>query len=164
MKARTFIMAFAMFALASSTLQADVIPGRWEIVDSLEPGTPITVRLKEGDRIERSLKTVDTDALELIDSSGQVRTVPKSAVDKILGPAKEKDSNLNGTLWGLAIGGAGGTVVGAATSKRASNEGASAGAWTAGFGLIGAGIGALTGYLGDSVHKSRPVIYHAPND
>ena len=163
MKARTFIMAFAIFALASNTLQADVIPGRWEIVDSLEPGTPITVRLKEGDRIECSLKTVDSEALELIDVTGQEITIPKSAVKQILGPAKEKDSNLNGTLWGLAIGGAGGAVLGAAT-KESLDSGASASSYIAAVAIIGAGLGALTGYTVDYSLKNRPVLYRAPKE
>jgi hypothetical protein len=164
MRAKNFIMAFAIFMLASNALQADVIPGRWEIVGSLESGTPITIRLKEGDRIECSLKNVGSEALKLIDSTGQVTTIPKSAVDQILGPAEEKDSNLNGTLWGLAIGGAGGTVLGAAT-RRTLDAGASAASYTAALGIIGAGIGALTGYVVDySAQKSRPVIYRAPNE
>ena len=163
MKARTFIMALAIFALASNTLQADVIPGRWEIVDSLESGTPITVRLKEGDRIECSLKAVDSEALELIDATGQVITIPKSAVKQIFGPAKEKDSNLNGTLWGLAIGGAGGAILGAATKKKL-DAGASAGSYTAVLAMIGAGLGARTGYTVDYSLNSRPVLYRASKD
>jgi len=110
------------------------------------------------------LKAVDAEALEVDDSTGQVIIVPKSAVDQILGTEKEKDSNLNGTLWGLAIGGAGGTVVGAATSSRASNEGTSAAAWTAGIELVGTGIGALTGYLGDSAQRSGPALYRSPKE
>ena len=163
MRAKNCIIAFAIFMLASSTLQAEVIPGRWEIVDSLESGTPITVRLKEGDRIECSLKTVNSEALELIDATDQVITIPKSAVDKILGQAKEKDSNLNGTLWGLAIGGAGGAVLGAAT-KQKLDAGSSASSYTAVLAMIGAGIGALTGYTVDYSLKSRPVIYRSPKD
>ena len=163
MRAKNCIMAFALFMLASSTLQAEVIPGRWEIVDSLESGTPITVRLKEGDRIECSLKTVNSEALELIDATDQVIIIPKSAVKQILGPGKEKDSNLNGTLWGLALGGAGGAVLGAAT-KKTLDAGASAGSYTAVLAMIGAGLGALTGYTVDYSLNSRPVLYRASKD
>jgi len=163
MRAKNFIVAFAIFMLAGSILQAEVIPGRWEIVDSLESGTPITIRLKEGDRIECSLKTVNSEALELIDATGQIFTIPKSAVKQILGPGKEKDSNLDGTLWGLALGGAGGAILGAAT-KKSLDAGASAASYVGAVALIGAGIGALTGYSVDYSLKSRPVIYRAPNE
>lgn len=164
MCAKNFIAVCLILMPLANTAHADVIPGRWEIIERLESGTPITIKLKEGDRMECSLKAVDAKALEVVDSTGQVIAVPKSAVDQILGIEKEKDSNLNGTLWGLAIGGAGGTVIGAATSSRASNEGASAAAWTAGLGLVGAGIGALTGYLGDSAQRSSPVLYRSSRE
>ena len=162
MKIPKLITALAGLMLAPSTLRADVIPGRWEIVDSLEPGTPIVIKLKAGDRIECSLKAVRPDSLELVESTGRETTILKSDVKEIVSLVKKGDSLRNGVLWGLVIGGAGGTAAGAATSKRATNEGGSGVGWAAIWGSVGAGIGALAGFLGDAARRSRPVFYRAP--
>jgi hypothetical protein len=62
----------------------------------------------------------------------------------------------------MLIGGGGGIAAGAATSARMTNEGGSGAGWTAKWGLVGAIIGALAGYGGDSARRSRPVLYRAP--
>jgi len=161
MKAKYFTAVLVPLAILSATLQADTIPGRWELVDALKPGTPIIVHLKTGTRMECSLKTARQDVLELLDSTGRIFTVPKSAIQEVLGADKVSDSARNGLLWGALIGGGGGIAAGAATSKLMTNEGGSGASWTAQWGLVGAEIGALAGYLGDSAKRSRPVLYSA---
>ena len=46
------ILALVLAGLVSQPAHADMIPGRWEKVSDLELGTPITVELKNGDRVE----------------------------------------------------------------------------------------------------------------
>jgi hypothetical protein len=83
MKTRYFAAVFATLLILGVTLRADTIPGRWELVDMLKPGTPIIVNLKTGEHMECSLKAAQQDVLELLDSSGRVLTIPKSEIQGV---------------------------------------------------------------------------------
>ncbi len=102
---RRNIKSLPLFILISSgLLNAQVIPGRWEKVDSLPPGQEIIVTLKAGDRMECVLKEPGTNDLTVVTSAGSELNIAKSEVHKIVGI--ENDSLLNGALIGAGVGGA----------------------------------------------------------
>ena len=52
MNAKRIITLISALLLLNSHLWSEVMPGRWEKVDSLKPGTTIIIKLKGGDRME----------------------------------------------------------------------------------------------------------------
>ena len=52
MKRKIIVCLTALFIMATATLQAAVIPGRWEKMEALDTGIRIVLSLKSGDRIE----------------------------------------------------------------------------------------------------------------
>ena len=69
-----------LVVLLTTSLDAGVIPGRWEKLDSQPKATQIIVALKSGDRMECGFRSSGPDHLTVIDQSGNQRSVPKSEV------------------------------------------------------------------------------------
>ena len=49
---RTVVISLIFVALLAVPAQAQIIPGRWEKVETIKSGPPITVELKNGDQLE----------------------------------------------------------------------------------------------------------------
>jgi hypothetical protein len=109
--------------------------------------------LKAGDRLECIFQASSSDSIALIDSQGQDRRLPKSAVLKI--QHKEKGSR-HCTKVGLGLGLAGGAAAGAAIGL--DNAAQAAGV----FGLLGAGLGSLVGYSIDRIRQTPELLFKAP--
>jgi hypothetical protein len=120
MKARHIASAITIPSLTSSSLPAGVIPGRWEKVDRLPLGKPITLTLKTKDRVAGTYKRSDAKTLEVADPSGEERNLPKSEVKEIVSGEMAKDGLGNGALIGMAVGGG---VALAILAVAASKEG-----------------------------------------
>ena len=153
------------FLLAFSTAQAGVIPDRWEKVERLATGTAVIVKLREGERLEGSFNGIGLEDVSLIDLSGDVRRLPRSAVVKIETAAVVHDGLRNGILIGALTGVAGGivSIVGFAHATTSGpvywdEDGA---AYLFGAALVGGGIGAATGAIVDSAIKHHEVLYQA---
>jgi hypothetical protein len=70
-----------------------------------------------------------------------------------------RDSLLDGTLLGLAVGGLGGLLAGAANCRNSSCQ---AGPVAASFGALFGGIGAGVGALTDFAISKRTTVYRSP--
>jgi len=165
MSARNAMTAFASLLLIAATVQSEVIPGRWELVDRLEPGTPIVLKLKAGERMDCSFKGSSPDDVSYIDDIGVERTMPKKEIQQIESQSKTCDSLKNGAGYGALLGAAGGIVGLAAYAKSVTASGPvlsgeSAGAFI-GAGLVGAGIGAVAGMAVDAATRRHKVFYKA---
>ena len=157
MKTQSFVSVITLLLVLTTSLQAGVIPGRWEKLDSQPPGKEIIVTLNSGDRMEYTFKSSGPDDLTVTDPSGIERRVPKSEVQTIVSAEKTADSLLNGLLIGLGIGAASGTLAIGCTDDPEC---------VANVRIVlvpvGAAIGALTGALIDrSISKSQ-LIYQRP--
>ncbi len=165
--ARLLVYRVCLLLLFHSVLlHADVIPGRWEKVDSLPPGQQIIVTLKAGDIMECSLKESEADDLTVVTSTGSELKIAKSEVLLIVG---EKDDDVqDGTLKGLAAGFAGGALIAAmilgAISNNEGGWSTEATAYVLGSGAVGAGIGAAVGFSLDKSlrHGETEVLYQVP--
>jgi hypothetical protein len=165
MKTKACTAVFAVILLAASTVRADVIPGRWELVDALEPGTPVTIKLKAGDRMECVFKESSPLEVTFAGERGNEGKVLKSEILRIEMGERTADGLANGALIGMGLGAAGaiGALYAYADSVTASGPiwgGDSAGYFIAA-GLVGAGMGALAGLAVDASAKKNKVIYQA---
>lgn len=164
---RSFLCFALMACLAAASHgQALPVPGHWEKVDSLSPGTGLTLIMKSGDRIDGPYAGGDPEALHLRRDDGSLLSVPRIAVRRIVAAQKTDDRLLNGTLTGTAIGfGAGFLLSAAYNAKETASgpiwDGEAVGTYV-GFGILGAGVGALTGALCDKAVKQEVVLYQAP--
>jgi len=155
MSGKNFICVPFIFLMMTSVLQAQAIPGRWEMVDTLESGTQIIVMLKAGDRIKCSFKSSSPSDITFMDEQGIERKVPKAEVEVIETAEMVRDDLANGTLIGAVIG------AGAGFAYEASywdwdESGAIAIPFVAA--IIGAAVGAGV----DGLLKKPEVIYRTP--
>ncbi len=144
---------------SSGLLNAQVIPGRWEKVDSLPPGQEIIVTLKAGDRMECVLKEPGTNDLTVVTSAGSELNIAKSEVHKIESQEKIKDSLLNGALIGAGVG-LGIALAGLAAAGSGEGEVLSSAKVFAP--LLGVGAGLGVGMAIDASQQRTEVLYQAP--
>ena len=143
---------------SSSLLNAQVIPGRWEKVDSLPPGQQIIVTLKAGDRMECAFKGADSTKLT-VTRGGSELAIPKADVATIV---QQKPRSKKQSLIGAAVGagaGAGG-VAAFICSVDCIWDKDEIGIVIL-FSLIGAGAGAIVGYYTTDKPPDE-VLYQAP--
>lgn len=79
-------VSLILAGLISLPAQAEVIPGRWEKVAVLEMASPITVELKNGDRIVGQFRGLSSSDLELLSSHPESRVLG----DRVGGRRAEK--------------------------------------------------------------------------
>ena len=153
----------ALAFLFTTSLQAQVIPGRWEKVEAQKQGTELTLILHSGEQVYGLLEEVTTDTVIVIEEGGGQRSITKLSVHRV--DTTQIDSTRNGTLIGLAIGGAAGSISGALFISGFSDFPKASEYLGAALvcGAIGAGIGAAIGYGVDkaSDHKGPEVLYVA---
>ena len=136
--------------------QAQVIPGRWEKVESLKSGPQITVELKNGDRIEGQFEELSPSELLLRNGSAQA-AIPRASIERIT--TREDDRLGNGTLRGALIG-AGSMASTSLIDLLPDIEVNPIGMvlWVA----IAAGVGAGISVGIDALKKTKVVLYQAP--
>jgi hypothetical protein len=154
------IRAFAVVLL----LQTTPIPGRWEKVDALQRGTSISILLKNTQVILGAFNSVTPDELVVDQDSGGELRLAKIDVQKVIQP-RVRDRLRNGVLIGTGVGFASGFVALYAYDRALTASGyrfdSEAVAIYLQGGLIGAGIGALTGTLVDAAIKRDQVLFQA---
>jgi hypothetical protein len=157
MKATRAITILALLVLATASLQAGVIPGRWEKVEALHAGYPIVVTLESGERLRAVFDGLSEKGLLLTKGDKQGLDVPKAHVVKIEGQEKIENNGLgNGAIIGAVVGG--GFGLGAALACACEDEAGFVAVATALYGAIGTGVGVGV----DALFKSREVLYKAP--
>lgn len=157
MNAKTSTTVFGVFMMAFTSLQAAVIPGRWEKVAALEQGYPIIVTLKGWERIKGTFDGLDMESLLIKKENEQKLALPRAAVIKVESQERTKhDSLVNGPMWGAILGG-GLSALGVALSddNLPSDE-------IAGVIALSAGLGAGIGFAGDALIKTPEIFYEAP--
>ena len=69
-KSRTAVIVLILVGLLSIPAQAQVLPGRWEKVDSQRMRTPVMATLTTGESIEGDFLASDSDGLTLRTNTG----------------------------------------------------------------------------------------------
>ena len=159
MNTRTASGILILLTMATSSLQAAVIPGRWEKVDSLIEGTGIIVKMDGGDRIEGEFFSSDAQSITIQTFEQVERDLPKAGVKKIQTIEKTGHNKIwDGALIGAGIGAGAMAITFTASGRRnwKYKEAAAAGL------LLSAGIGAGIGLGIDAAVGARETLYLAP--
>jgi hypothetical protein len=156
---------------------AETVPGRWEKVELLKPGSSVSVLLLSGELAEGAFEGIQGDQLLL--RRGQT-TVPleKHAIYRVTTSHVEKDSPARGALWGLAVGAAfGGILVATDASvgivsdpggsgltggiSSGGHEWDNKGAIVAGSAAVGCLLGLLIDLSVDPMEVQHEIVYQA---
>jgi hypothetical protein len=131
------------------------IRGSWEMLKAIPPGDEVALRLRNGRTLKGKLINVSDTVMSLshrnittdvtrADTLRVYRVIPKSAK--------------RATMMGLGIGAGVGGLAGGLAAANGPGEPGEYGWGVLIVGVIGAGVGALTGYLFGS-RKQRELIY-----
>ncbi len=132
-----------------------VIPGNWEAVEGLRPGTSIIVTLNDGGRIRGVFKALHPIMLEIHNHDRKDSSVARSDVANIVGAS---DSSINGALIGAGIGlAAAGIVLG----TIGSGDGYVLPSAQWGAPLLLSAVGGLLGIVIDRAHRDEQLLYEA---
>ena len=147
-------ISLMVITLPINSLQAAVVPGRWDKVAALEEGYEIVVTMEGWEGIEAVFRGLTEDSLLITRDKGKDMEIPRMGIRMIESRDKpNRDSPVDGALMG-AILGAGFSGLGVAVSKDdiPSSEA---------FGVLAlsAGLGAAIGLAGDAAIKSSEVFY-----
>jgi hypothetical protein len=156
-KAISFITTLLML---TTSVQAMVIPGRWEKVAAEKPGSKIIVTLMTGDRVERSFGRLSADSLILSTPDGEEREYSKANVARITTADKRTDSLNNGFLIGSAIAGIPSGLIAISCLAAKTCTGSQVGVALPIYVGIGAGIGLAV----DASIKDYEILYEAPQN
>ena len=157
--ARQAVLVILCLLIASNELHADVIPGKWDKVDSQIAGTKLAVKLKAGDRVECVFWNANPDEMVVRDRQGVERRIRKTDVARVETAGR---SGRRAVLIGTVAGAAPMAALGALTGRAIGESGGDALLGAAILGGVGAGIGALVGYAVGKLHKDVDTLYVAP--
>jgi small nuclear ribonucleoprotein (snRNP)-like protein len=154
------IVVLLSFLLSPVTLVAQTGTNDWSQLRAVANGTKLSVKLKDGKKVEGTLTTVTDTALTLTvkNAAREIRREDVATVHALVGKSAGK-----ATLIGLGIGAGAGAAIGLAGD--ASNDAggfekidnAVAGAIT----VVGAVAGALTGFVIGKTGKKRVLLYES---
>jgi hypothetical protein len=155
----TIIILLISLLLSPVTLTAQTALNDWSRLNAVASGSKLSVKLKDGKKVEGTLQSVSDSGLSLRvkNADRELRRDDIQTVHEISNKSVKK-----ATLIGLGVGAGAGAVLGIAGD--ASNDdgfekidNAAAGAVT----ILGAGVGALSGFLIGKSGKKRVLIYEA---
>ena len=154
------LVLLSLFLLSTVTLAAQQNLSDWSQLNSVAAGSSLSVELRNGKTINGKLSSV-ADSLLTLTVKNAPMEIKREDVFRV--HQKIKKSAKKSTLLGLAIGAGAGGVIGLAADASSDSgflevfDNAAAGAITA----IGAGAGALTGYLVGRSKGKKVLIYQA---
>ena len=145
--------------LGSMHAVADTIPGRWELVESLAAGTPITVKSFASDPVQGPYLRLEPEYLVLGETSNSEIRILRNQVIEVVRLKQQR--SWKPTKIGIVAGLAAGLTIGFAAGNDGIFDGKSAGWNGLILGGIGAGAGALVGAAIETAHQRPVVIYKA---
>ena len=160
-KLKISIALVASILLSSVTVNAQLSTAPtsdWSRLNTVTSGSKLVVKLKSGKTVEGKLSSVSDTTLSL---SVKDKPVDVKREDVLSVYQTKKKSATKATLIGLGVGAGAGAAIGLAGTR---NDGFVKldHAVTAGLAVLGAGAGALTGFLiGRSGGGKRVLIYQA---
>jgi len=152
--------AFAFVLIVSTSLQAMVVPGRWEKVAAEKPGSNIILTLKTGDHLECAFVRLSPDSITVTTPDGHERKYSKDNALRITTADKRQDSLANGAGIGALIAGIPTGIIAAQCLMAKTCTGKQVGVALPIYIGIGAGIGLAV----DAGVQDYITLYEAPFD
>jgi hypothetical protein len=145
---------------ATGARGAGVYPVSWARVEAVPAGTELTVVLASGERRNYRAAGLTADTLRVLTSSGQEETLRKSDVLRIERRGVNDPVSDGIVIGALAGAGAGAGLMAAAYAAcSGSCEAPAPGPMFLGAMSMGAGVGALAGWIADRAHKGKESIF-----
>ena len=157
----TIVILLTSFLLSPATVAAQAGTNDWSRLNSVASGSKLSVKLKNGKKMDGTLSAVSDTALTMLvkNTSTEVKRDDVATVHSVNGKSVTKS-----TLIGLGAGAGFGALLGAvgeATDDDNSFGAVDGTAVAAGLTVLGAGVGAITGFLIGRGSKKRVLIYEA---
>jgi hypothetical protein len=155
---RKFISAAMAFLFLTGFLPvADVIPGKWQKVDLLPAGSPITIKTIYGEQVPCTYFGSDRETLLIVETRRNQRRIRKAEIETIIAE-KYDDRLVNGAVIGLSAGVAFALLLSLARGETSHHDRVTLAVFgSVLFGLCGMGVGTLVDYQ----HQGREVVYRA---
>lgn len=153
-----FLAAVLLLPSIASAQNRSASTGDWSAISSVATGSKLYVKLKDGKTVKGKLSGV-TDTTLSLSVKGKPTDLRREDVQSVYSTGKK--SATKATLIGMAVGAGAGAAIGAAASAGDEGFDKFDQAATAGLTVIGAGAGALTGYLIGRHNTRRVLIYEA---
>jgi hypothetical protein len=153
-----FLAAVLLLPSVASAQNRSASTGDWSAISSVETGSKLFVKLKDGKTVEGKLSGVSDTTLSL-SVKGKPTDLRREDVQSVYGTGKH--SATKATLIGMAVGAGAGAAIGAAGSSGSDSFDKIDHAVIAGLTVVGAGVGGLTGYLIGRHGTKRVLIYEA---
>jgi len=140
----TLVILLTSLLLSPVTLMAQATTGDWSRVSSVPTGSKLSVKLKNGNKVDGKLSSVSDTAVTLMvkNTSTELKRDDIRTVHLVGGKSAKK-----GALIGLGVGAGTGALVGGVIDASGDNFPLAKGVTTAIGTILGAGLGALGGAL-----------------
>ena len=160
LKATTITMILCLLFLSPVTLMAQTSLSDWSRLNSVAAGSKLSVKLKDGNTVEGSLRNVSDTALSLTVKSRE-RELRRDDVLTIHEVSPK--SVTKSTLIGLGVGAGAGAAIGIAGDASGHDNGFEKldNTVAAGVAVLGAGVGALSGFLIGRSGKKKVLLYES---
>lgn len=153
------IVVLFSFLVSPVTLVAQTGTNDWSRLTAVTTGTKLSVKLKDGKKVEGTFNSVSDTLLSLTvkKAAKEVRREDVASVHEV-----SKKSATKATLIGMGIGaGVGTALVVAGETNENDTFFETPNSVSAGVAALTAGIGALTGYLIGRSGKKRVLLYES---
>jgi small nuclear ribonucleoprotein (snRNP)-like protein len=151
------VVLLLSFLLSPVTLVAQSGTNDWSRLSAVASGTRLSVKLKDGKKVEGTMRSVSDSSLSLTvkNAAKEIRREEVASVHEIA-----KKSAGKATLIGLGVGA--GVGAGLAIAAENSDSGfETKDSVSAGFVALTAGIGALAGFLVGRTGNKRVLLYES---
>jgi len=153
------IVVLLSFLMSPVTLVAQTGTNDWSRLSAVASETKLSVKLKDGKKIEGKLRSVSETSISLTvkNAAREIRREDVASVHAVT-----KKSATKATLIGLGVGAGVGAGL-AIASERAENDSffETPDSISAGFVALTAGVGALAGYLVGRTGNKRVLLYES---
>ena len=160
LKVTTITVLLSLLLVSPVTLMSQTGLSDWSRLSSVASGSKLSVKLKDGKTIEGSLRSVSDTGLSLTvkNADRDLRRDDVMTVHQFSSKSATKS-----TLIGLGIGTAIGAAIGIAGDASGHDNGFEGldNAVAAGVTVLGAGVGALSGFFIGKSGKKRVLVYDA---
>lgn len=147
------VLTYAPVAAARQS----TLSGEWGAVKGVPQGAELIIKLKSGENLRGRLTSVTDTALSIIDKKNRTDTVERTDVSEVY-HVRRKSEKAKYALIGAGVGAGVGGGIGASKNSSESDDSE---IYTVMGVSLGAGIGALGGWLFGLGRRKRVLIYQA---